>query len=526
MKTIERLIEHNAKLKNLLFIRGFLITENQDLQNNVYPFYGDWKCEKHGHYYFWSHPETGCYTVDFDGRTFFLAGHAYNPFTMEINERMILKRIAEHYKSPEYFDYIDELTGVFVFGVIDEHGVEYLVDPAGMQSACAGIINNRFYLASHAQLVADLCDLKLDPFVEKLVAYKWYSRVMGCYLPADLSPYSEMRRVVPNSVYQYSEEGKSISHSRFYPIKPLRECTDEAEYKQVIKEGAEILRRNMELVLKKWDRPAISLTGGIDSNTTFAAANGLYDKVKAFSYISAKKETIDAEAAKRIAERFNVEYKQYEIPVTSDNIKCFKEIVAILEHNNGYVIKQPINEYRKRAVLINELDSNVEIKSWVSETIRAYWYKHYGRKSMPKLSAKLYRNLYKIFIMNRTLAHQVDAIFDEYIREYGYASIPSGYLPADLHFNEVTWGSWGSVNISDMKSYADIVIIYNNRRFLDLLLRVPLEKRISDQHHLDMKRILNPELSDMNIRVVNLKETPIRAFLLNIIFTINMWLPF
>ena len=59
-----------------------------------------------------------------------------------------------------------------------------------------------------------------------------------------------------------------------------------------------------------------------------------------------------------------------------------------------------------------------------------------------------------------------------------------------------------------------------------MMFKVPLERRISDQHHLDMKKYLNRELYDMNIRVVNLKETDFRAFMLNIIFTINSVLPF
>ena len=94
-----------------------------------------------------------------------------------------------------------------------------------------------------------------------------------------------------------------------------------------------------------------------------------------------------------------------------------------------------------------------------------------------------------------------------------------------MHYNEVTWGSWGGPNISEMKMYSDITFVYNNRKFFDLMFRVPLEKRISDQHHLDMKRVLNRELFDLGIRVVNLKETRVRAFLLNCIFTINCLLP-
>ena len=142
------------------------------------------------------------------------------------------------------------------------------------------------------------------------------------------------------------------------------------------------------------------------------------------------------------------------------------------------------------------------------------------------MSPKLYRNLYKIFIFNRGLAHKVDKVFAEYINKFEYNKIPEQYPMADMHYNEVTWGSWGGLNISEMKIYSDITIIYNNRKFLDTMFRVPLDKRISDQHHLDMKKYLNKELYDMNIRVVNMKETDFRAFMLNVIFTINSILPF
>ena len=77
-----------------------------------------------------------------------------------------------------------------------------------------------------------------------------------------------------------------------------------------------------------------------------------------------------------------------------------------------------------------------------------------------------------------------------------------------------------------MKYCFDITFAYNNRKFLDLMFRAPLEKRISDQHHLDVKKYLNKELFDMNIRVVNLKETDNRARALNVIFSVNSFLPF
>lgn len=523
---IESILANNEDLRSSLFIRGFLATSQENISPEGFPFYGSWNYSSWGKLHFWTHPLTGFHTLEDNGRCFFLFGHAYNPFTMEISEELILQRLAAHYMDSDFYDYVDELTGVFILGVAEEDKVSYLVDPSGMQSACCGFVDGKFFLSSHPQLVADLCGLQMDEFVKRLVDYKWYPRVMGAYLPADLTPFVQLKRVVPNQAYTCNISGCSVSHKRFYPLKDLAECADEEEYRQTIEAAADILKKNMELVVRKWDNPWISLTGGIDSNTTFAAANGNYHHIRTFSYLSAEKESIDCDAAKVISSHFDVPWTCYRIPESNADVDRFHEKAAILRHNNGYIAKEKDNELRKRMVLRESCPAGVEVKSWVSETIRAYWYKHYGRKSMPKLSGKLYRNLYKIFLENRSLAHAIDKLFDRYIEDFEYRKVPAQYPPADLHYNEVTWGSWGGLNISEMKYCFDITFIYNNRRFLDLLFKVPLEKRISDQHHLDMKRYLNQELYDMGIRVVNMHETKFRAFALNVIFTINSILPF
>lgn len=519
-----QMLDKNPELKKDLFIRGFLVTDRKIENIEEFPFYGNWKIEEHGGYYFIAHALTGMHIYETeDGKVFFMMGHAYNPFTMEYKEDIILEHIAAAYGTDDYMERVNDITGVFVYGSVIGGKIEYLVDPSGMQSACYGKIGENFYLSSHPQLVGDICGLKRDDFVKKLVRYKWYGRVMGPYLPGELTPFAEVKRIVPSILYCYKTE---VSHRRYWPLKDAPEASERNEYTKVIHQAADILKNNMELISKKWNHPWISLTGGIDSNTTFAAGNGNYDKFETFSYISAEKEVPDAAAAKRIAERFGLKHHEYHIPSENCELNLFEEKRELFRHNNGYIAELYDNEARKKFFLRENAECDVEVKSWVSETIRGYWYKHYGRKSFPKLSGKLYRNLYKIFITNRKLAHKLDKLFDDYITEFEYDKIPESYPPADMHYNEVTWGSWGGLNITEMKYCFDITFIYNNRRFFDLMFRVPLEKRISDEHHLDMKRYLNPELADMNIRVVNMKETDFRAFALNVIFTINSFLPF
>ncbi|MCI8483238.1 MAG: glycosyltransferase [Lachnospiraceae bacterium] len=526
VESLKNMLDVRLDLRDYLFRRGFLLTNRDNILENEFPFYGNWKKTKLGSMYAYTHPKTNLSYYEKKDKIYFLFGHAYNPFTMESNETKELEYIGQKEEQGCMQDAIDELTGVFVFGCIFKDRVRFQVDPSGMQSAYYGAFNGQLYLTSHPQIVGDICGLEMTEIARELIHYKWYGRVMGCYLPADLSVFDEIKRIVPNIEYKFKDN--QVRHRRFYPLKEIQVCRTKAEYEEVVEQAADILKSNMILATEKWNNPYLSLSGGIDSNTTFAAANGVYDKLKVFTYISAEKETVDAKAAVKIADRFGVEKEVFEIPETSDNLKDYKEIVSIIEHNNSYAIQRKDNEYRKRVFLIHKLEElgcDAEIKSWTSETIRAYWYKHYGRKTMPKLSAKLYRNLYKIFLQNRRLAHKVDKLFAKYIKEFEYEKVPAQYPPADLHYNEVTWGAWGGPNISEMKMYADEVIIYNNRKFLDLLFQVPLDHRRSDQHHLDMKRYLNQELYDMNIRVVNMEETWKRAFLLNCIFTANMMLP-
>ena len=515
-------LDGRKDLQRFLFIRGFLISNERVENLSDFPFYGNWTEEHRAGYWFYKHVDAHIHFAEKNGRTAFLCGHCYDPFLMEISEERILESFCDAEDKKSYFRRLNQITGVYVTGMIEDGGINFYVDPSGMQSASYSIDSGRIIISSHAQLIGDLLHLEMDPFVKELIQYKWYGRVMGPYLPADLTPFQSVKRIVPSIEYRFDH---LLSCKRFWPLEAFSPAMEQSDYDEVIRNAADILRRNMQLIAQKFSKPWISLTGGIDSNTTFAAANGLYDRFDTFSYLSAPKEVPDVEAAKTISKAFKVKHHLFNIPEENADIADYNLKVLIQAHNSGYIANRKDNESRKRFYLRENCDCDVEVKSWVSETIRAYWYKHYDRKKMPKLSAKLFRNLYKIFTTNRKLAHKIDALFEDYIETYEYDAIPDCYPPADMHFNEVTWGSWGGLNISEMKYCFDITFAYNNREFLDILFRVPLEKRISDQHHLDMKKELNPELYDMNIRVVNMKETKFRAKSLNFLFALNRFLP-
>lgn len=522
---LKEALDRRPDLQHLLFRRSFFVRKDA-VNTDRFPFYGNWKhAEKYG-YNFYVHKDSQFHFAESECCCVFLIGHCYNPFTMEWNEEKQLQRISNVYGTASFQDRIDELTGVFAIGWINKETgkISFEADPSGMQSFYYGLMpDGNFILTSHPQIAADIYNLSLDKFVKQLITYKWYNFICGAYLPADLSPFKEIKRVVPNHIYNY--DGAEVTHERFYnysdakPHDSIVDCSDD------LKMAAEIMRRNLSLIAKKWKRPAISLTGGVDSNTTFAAANGEYQNFETFSFISAPKEVPDAEAAKKISAYFGVTHREYNIPANNDDFKDFEIKKAIINHINSQAATRRDNEIRKRIFLQETLDCDVEVKSWVSETVRCSAHHRYGRKSMPPLSAKLCRNHYKIFLTNRKLAHAIDRVYNEFLLDFQYDKIPSFIPSTDIHFHEVTWGSWGGVNISDMKFYCNIDIPYNNRMWLKLMMRTPISDRMNDSHHMEVKKILNKELYDMNIRVVNLVETKNRARALNLIFNLNMILP-
>ena len=200
MSNFRQMIESREDLHKYLFIRGFLLTD-EALDLSVFPFYGHWNRTEIGPYYAYTHELQRVSVYNEGSRSFFLFGHAYNPFTMEIDEVKVLQRIVESYGTETYWDRLAEITGVYVYGVVEGEQVEYLVDPSGMQSAYYGRVGKHFYITSHSQIIGDLHDLQMNALTKELLAYKWYYRVMGPYLPGDMSQFHEVKRIVPSILY-------------------------------------------------------------------------------------------------------------------------------------------------------------------------------------------------------------------------------------------------------------------------------------------------------------------------------------
>lgn len=512
---MKALLDARPAFQDKLYCRGFLITNNLGFNLQEYPFYNNWKqtillSSEEEKIFLYTHHQVSYYQYEKNGVVFFLVGHAYDPFSLEWSEEKILAQLAISFftSETEYWKMESQLTGVFCIGFIINGVVTYSTDCTGMQLIYYSTKDEDFYITSHSKLVADFCDYSQDDYITRLVNSKFY-KYWGTFLPGDLSPYKEMHRTLPNFSYTYSREKRSFVERRYYPTEKIEEVSPD-EYQNVLYEISHIMENTMKMISKKWPngKAAISVTGGKDSAMTLAATHNVYDDFKYFSYISTEAEKVDANAAHTICNNLGLKHEIYNIPDDDPLYTDIRIYKAILECNAGCIGHNNFNDVKKRIILNQIDDFDVEVKSWVDELSRAEGQNKYGIAKFPqKPTPGYYRCMWKV-IANPRLIHESNQIFKNYLKRY-YDEKVFSYIPwNDLFYWEFSWNAGeGLFLTSEHKFSYDITIPYNNRRLLELMFTVPFSNRLASDIQSDTVKLLDIRIENANAHVKNVAHT-------------------
>lgn len=401
---------------------------------------------------------------------------------MEHQEEIILNNLVKNYKKNEdsFIDKVNELTGIHIIIVNDNGNLLVLQDCGGMKASYYGIIDNNLVITSHPQLVADFFNLNMEDIIKTLIN-KWFYHLGGGYLPGDLSPYKPLKRQGPNTLIRFNSVNMEYNIKRFYPKKEHPELKPE-EYDDKIDEISDLLNRNIELCSKKWNRPAISLSGGVDSRTTLAFTNGFYDRFQYYSFQSKEQEEEDANAANKICQSIGLKHNIYDIPNKNESIKDFKELKKIIFHNSSYIGEPRDNEIRKFIYLNRIDDFDVELKSWISEIGRYMWEKKYNLKLPEILTPRHFSIFESRYFAAPKLLNFADQNYKDYLKRIDLYHPPYNYDHADFFYWEFRFGSWGSNVVTTQDIFDHTVTMpFNNRKIIDMFLWFPKEYRKKDK---------------------------------------------
>jgi len=516
-------LKRNDYLKNKLFCRGFCITNNLEINENEYPFYGIWKkievCNSLMSIFV--HPKTNIFLEELAmNRVIGLIGHAFNPFSGCYEEQQIVKDLAEEINSQEsFFHKINELTGTFIIFWASPEGINFVGDTVGLQSVFYTLQNGNYYVSSHSNLIGDLLQLEEDSFVYELKNTRYF-HLFGNQLPGNITSFKEVSRLVPN---HYVNMGEKIEEKRFY-YPHQKDCNLE----EICEQSYDILKKTMDIIVEKWKCPAISLTGGVDSKTTLACAMEQKEKYKFFSYDSQKYELPDLLAAKQISEKLELSFIRYDIPYEDEAFDNIEDYRKILLWNCGNVCPNNKNDLRKRIFLDEIPDYDIEVKSWASEVGRARYTKRYnGRRDFGKKpTPRKCTTFYKFLFFNRKVMRNVDKIFGEYLNKFFDCAEENAIPWQDQFYWEWHWPSRDGVVLTCEHKYShDITVPYNNRLLLELLVSAPMEDRVKDTIYKMIRDKVEPEIDLACEEVADVNRTKKRAMAEDFYYVVNNIIP-
>ena len=516
------------QFRDKLYCRGFLLTDKKVENLSDYPFYGNWnECKFQNSdysYFIYSHKENNVCVHESNGVTYFLIGHAYNPFDTETREERILCKLSEALNCSEtaFWEKESELTGVFCIGFASQGDVTFSTDATGMQLTYYGVVDNHLYVTSHSKLVADIEGLEHSVYIRRLTASRLWP-LWGQWLPADVSPFAELKRMVPNCKATYQSKQKCVSVERYFPTVAIPEAKTEEEFEDTIHELGRIMANTMACIAGKWPEKkiAVSVTGGKDSMTTLSCSRDNYDKFSYFSYISNEDEAVDAYAARDILGHLGLEHVIIEIPKESEDYKGIEVFRKVMQCNNGCTGANNENDLKKRMFFIAHPPCDIEVKSWVNEIGRGWEYNKYNKKRFPKYPYPSYwRTMHKAYV-NPWIIKETDKVFTEYMNRYYSKEVFEKLSWTELYFWEFTCSaSEGSFLTTEHKVSYDITIPFNNRIYIAKMMTVPIEKRKTEGIPNALIQYMEPRILETGISIHDVSHTNFRAFALKIYLAI------
>jgi len=503
---IAQLVEEHPDYQELLFARGYLLTNDTSIDPERYPFCGKWNTFTALSYHVYVHPNETFFSREANNRVVALVGHAYSPFTMQWEEDSLLRE-CDGLFAEDLWNKVAEWTGVFVFFVITERDIQIFGD-AGMMKMCNYCVDDdHFYVSSHFQMLADLKNYSMCDYARKIRTTKLYNTGMR-WLPGDMTAYDNIHRLGANLTLTYDGEKANIKRS--YPTSPHREANTKEEQVAESERLFNLLHNGIALCLQKWPgdmRVGLSLTGGMDSGGEFACTKGLTEKIRVFSYDCKEQELIDSEAAKKICEAVGIPHFQYHIPQNSADLPCgednYRFFEAIVDHNTGYIMNLAENEIRKIVYFNGCRDFDVEMKADVAEIGRAFYDQKYGMKMPRCFSPRQIAILQTRFFFMPKLQRQTERKYKTYNEVIALNEPLYNYEHSDLLYWEnriaaATGMSVLSVGMSHLQT-----LPYNNRAILECMLAFPRDLRRENVPQQMLKERYMPKMISDEAEVKN-----------------------
>jgi len=325
-------------------------------------------------------------------------------------------------------------------------------------------------LSSHAHLAGEVARLDVDPAPKRFIDQARAMSTKGTlFAPGIVTPFVGLLPLLPNHALTY--DGGEVRHARFYPFDDtVLERDVDAAYARF----ADAFSTHVAL-LCGLGRVGVSLTSGLDSRATFAAARPHLGKdALAWTYFKFHAPTDaqrdDLVGANALAARAGVQHRVINIQRPGDRARdAFDDAYArTLRHTPQFAALA--------AAYHDDLPHGiVELQSMVAE-VGTGFYKKRRDDVTPKRLAYLYSS------SDFGRLPEVRAEAARFLRHADYSPAALGSLDYhDLYYWELRIGRWGTLRMQEVDLTHHLMLPFNARAVVEALQGPALEHRVEKQ---------------------------------------------
>lgn len=328
------------------------------------------------------------------------------------------------------------------------------------------------YAASHAALLADLCDCGFDAEVTTFMASAQYRTRVVKYLPGNLTVFDGMRRLVPNHLLDLG----SATMTRFWPAAPRTEGTEAALHARFDLALA-ALRRHVSGRF----RPVIALTGGVDTRALLSEFHETREPFVSVTWLDVNFKGKERGTVNALAEiTGNPHHK-----ILRRSGEDTERLRAACGFNAGLLRGTGIRG-GLMVQLADVLDPSlppVFIMGYGGEILRGFYHLTRRDEGLP-MTAQTMLDLYGVGSRKAPATAEISGFvmraFREFQEQVGYdKEAPMGYDTSDLFYWEHRMGMWAALTLETIDPAMHCLVGMNSRKLFAAALSLPNGQRLS-----------------------------------------------
>lgn len=296
-----------------------------------------------------THPDLHVTFAQKNNKKILLLGYILDPSMPEYSDLEIAKNLIEDFVSiSSIINSLERLTGRFALIISIEEHTYIFHDPCGLRQVyyCFDSHGN-FWCASQPHLLAEILGFSYDP---AMIEYRnlplFTSGRDEFWFPCDLSPYKEIKYLLPNHFLDI----KNKTVKRYWP---RMDSFSKISLDESVDKVSHILQNTIRAATLRFDLK-MGISAGCDSRKSLAAARLVKEKITFYTHTPIKGSEADIEIPAKLLPKLGLKHHVINIIPMDEEFKKYYELNnAWPRERHGHIAYSFLKHFGPDCVVLN-----------------------------------------------------------------------------------------------------------------------------------------------------------------------------